>query len=155
MSYFIYQVIKYEVFKNPGHTLNGVLYQVELTSKNENDKSEDDNSILKVLIKHSNSKSEKYKRKLPLNSSFEIISIKSKSKDPLIRQLIDILPKWGGKIDVSACETNLFDSFKTFDIINTCTIDYLLCAKSFSSVLNCECLSVLRDCSDENKNIVA
>ncbi len=73
----------------------------------------------------------------------------------MVDHLLNILPKWGGKIDVSGCKTNFFDSFNNFDIINTRTIDYLLLAISFSSVFNRECSSLLRDCSNENKSLVA
>ena len=88
---------KYEDFKNPGHTLNRILYQIELSSNSENDKSDDDNSIFEDLIQYSETKCKKYKQKLTLSSSFETISIKSNTQD-LLSQLKDILPKWGGKI---------------------------------------------------------
>ncbi len=70
---------QYEEFKHPGHTLNGVLYQVESSSDSENDKSLSENSILKDSIQPLDAKCESCKRKLPLSSSFKVISIRSKT----------------------------------------------------------------------------
>ena len=48
---------------------------------------------------------------------------------------MEILPKWGGKIETKNDFTRS-NIYENFSIIDTCTIDYFLLAISFSSLLN-------------------
>ena len=69
----------------------------------------------------------KIKRKMSTSSSLETVVIRSRFNDTIINQIIDMLPEWGGKIQINSFDS-IFTKYNNFKIVDTCTIDNFLFA---------------------------
>ena len=78
----------------------------------------------------------KTERKMSTSSSLETVVIRSRFNDTIINQIMDMLPEWGGKIQINSFDSKIFTKYNNFKIVDTCTIDYFLFAMSYSVQLN-------------------
>ncbi len=136
-----------EKLKKPGYSLNSIFLKMGLPV--ESDDGEDDDDFENSII-FSGKNQAKNKRKMSTSSSLETIMIKTKTQDSLITKLVDILPEWGGNINISDVDMIHLNKYNHHKIIDTCTIDYFMLAISFSCLLNDNLIQLLNN-SKENK----